>query len=240
MRKTVTDKTIVLDLDETLVHTFRDTDVFRFKLSKQTPVFRRRFLKMDKENNFATVLRPHCEEFLQFCFHYFKYVIIWSAGSFYYVHDIVELLFRDTINKPHVVMTKNEVEILSDFHDRDKETFENLNQQDKEDWFFIFNNENQDNDEDNIFLHKPLNKIWKKQQDITPKNSIIIDNLAINFKYCNPDNGVLIPDYEPKPTMSEINKDDTSLIDLMKWFLKEDVVNSEDVRILDKTKIFVS
>src|SRR5204863_1613896 len=50
------------------------------------------------------VIRPKVKEFLIFCFKYFRYVIVWSAGKRFYVEAIVDHLFKD-LPKPHYVFS---------------------------------------------------------------------------------------------------------------------------------------
>ena len=41
----------------------------------------------------AGIYRPYLKEFLEFCFDYFKGVVIWSAGKRKYVHKMCEYMF---------------------------------------------------------------------------------------------------------------------------------------------------
>ena len=56
----------------------------------------------------------------------------------------------------------------------------------------------------------------------------------------NKANGILIPIYEPKPTPSAIMADDIALVQLMCWLSQPEVYKCEDVRRLDKSKIFTT
>lgn len=99
-KESVTDLAIVLDIDETCVHTFEtcprkkiDSDrYYEFKLGK---------------DKFSGLLRPFIRDFLFFCFCYFKYVIVWSAGQKRYVHEICNILF-DGIPSPHLILSRDD------------------------------------------------------------------------------------------------------------------------------------
>jgi hypothetical protein len=58
--------------------------------------------------DFWGVTRPHLDEFLMFCFSYFKVVAVWSAGTRPYVEAIVDHIFRD-IRPPHVIFTQDDI-----------------------------------------------------------------------------------------------------------------------------------
>ncbi len=84
---------------------------------------------------------------------------------------------------------------------------------------------------------KPLKVIFDEVPEVTAKNTLIADDRDHNF-IPNPDNGILVPAYSPKPNFSDVRTDDPALLQLMKWYQTKEVINSTDVRTLDKTKIF--
>ena len=63
----------------------------------------------------------------------------------------------------------------------------------------------------------------------------------------NPDNGILIPPYHPGmynvnqfPTVEDlINRSDNTLIKLMNWLKRPEISNCTDVKLLDKSQIFL-
>jgi hypothetical protein len=57
------------------------------------------------------VTRPNVEEFLKFCFAYFKLVIVWSAGLRSYVDEIVDHLFTD-IQMPNIVWSREDMDYV--------------------------------------------------------------------------------------------------------------------------------
>ena len=220
--KALTDKCLVLDLDETLVHTQSDPDnqlfeevIFTdpkyyhlrsrcYKITMDDVVHKR---GTGNKTEMWGICRPHLQEFLRDCFKYFNLVIVWSAGRKNYVHRIVDHIFRD-LPRPDFILTYDDLEKLSD----------------------------------NTFI-KPLSKLWNIEQFksvMTEKNSLIIDDRESVFLEPNPDNGIQIPAYRPSFTLEGVQEDDTELLKFRNWLFQKDVVNSKDVRALNKKKIFKS
>lgn len=100
-RRTITEFTIVLDIDETLLHTFRDPSS-----SGEYTVLLGDY---DSQIKYSGVFRNGLNEFLKFCFLYFKNVIIWSAGTSGYVHKICEIIFKDLQYNPDRILTHDDV-----------------------------------------------------------------------------------------------------------------------------------
>jgi len=106
-KQSITDKTIVLDIDETLVHTEEEIkELEEMKvLSYPTLAGETYFLTLDNgDTRMWGTKRPHLDEFLLFCFTYFDNVCIWSAGQYDYVHAIVNKLFAG-FRLPDIIMT---------------------------------------------------------------------------------------------------------------------------------------
>ncbi len=218
----LTDKCIVLDLDETLVHSHSQGNI---DLLKELNLFsdpsimdlRERVYKItmddvvhkrgtgDKTEMWG-IMRPHVREFLINCFSYFKIVIVWSAGRKNYVHAIVDHLFSG-LKRPVVIFTFNDIEKLQ-----------------------------------NGTLIKPLDKLIEKVPGLNKymglENTFIIDDRTSVFKEPNPSNGIEIPVYKPSFNVRSMRNDDIALKQLMKWFMSHEVMNSRDVRNLNKTRIF--
>lgn len=99
--------TIVLDLDETLVHTFEEPMEPWFKRNGISDDCYERLYELSDTGNTPTygLLRPQVRQFLIFCFAYFRHVIIWSAGIHDYVHEIAEILTQD-IADPHLILSR--------------------------------------------------------------------------------------------------------------------------------------
>ncbi len=92
----LTNKNIILDLDDTLVNTRESIDTIE-QIDLVDPDARKRFYSLFLPGDYYHVwgmMRPGCKEFLSFCFDYFDKVIVWSAGDDKYVKSMVERLFE--------------------------------------------------------------------------------------------------------------------------------------------------
>ncbi len=90
---------------------------------------------------------------------------------------------------------------------------------------------------DTVFLED--NTTYKElvRKDFNVKETFAIDDRSDTFSK-NHENGILIPPYTPQFTTEGILKDDKTLLQLINWFKKEEVMNSKDVRNLNKSNIF--
>jgi hypothetical protein len=100
---------IVLDIDECLVHTFIPSDWDLYKklqgpehIAKRTDLF---CIKTETSKYWG-VKRKGLDQFLRFCFCYFKNVCVWSAGISPYVKAVVKYLFRD-LPQPRLVFARD-------------------------------------------------------------------------------------------------------------------------------------
>lgn len=228
-KKSITNFCIVLDIDSTLVNTFEYSDVPTIKSlgileNPKLMALRSRIYRMGLEDVLEKkgkgtflelwgIMRPHLKEFLIFCLSYFKIVVIWSAGRPQYVKDVSEIMFRD-VGDPNVVYTSDEcvehVEYIGD--------------------------------EKIVTMRKPLSKLYndpKLKGMLKPENTFIIDDRIYSFAE-DPENGILIPPYNPDVTVESMLTDDQALLQLMFWFSKPEVKNSDDVRKLSKREIFLT
>ena len=212
----ITDKVIVLDLDETLVCVTEEMGVYKELGIDQIPNLRKNCFVMDlddpvdfrgtgKHNSFWGIRRPHLREFLIFCFSYFKAVIVWSAGADRYVEAIVKEIFSG-IADPHLVYARSKC--VTDARARN---------------------------------HKPLSKMIRDEpglsQYMSLSNTFAIDDKTSTY-IDNPENGIQIPVYEPAFRISSLSSDDIGLLQLKDWLLRPDISGSTDVRTLDKSRIF--
>ena len=218
--KSLTDKCIVLDLDETLVHSNERLDQLReigiLKDSKLLDLKKRTYLlTLDdvvykkgtgKKTEMWGITRPHVKEFLVSCFSYFKVVAVWSAGKKKYVEAIVDYLFRD-IKRPHVVYSRDECEATT-----------------------------------NGLLVKPLTKMIENEPGLSKymnlDNTFILDDRRSVFESENLNNGIQIPAYKPAFNTRSLRTDNISLKQLMIWLYTPEVINCNNIRDLDKTGIF--
>lgn len=213
-RKAVTDKCIVLDLDQTIVATQDfEKDLARMKILTDPNLMelRKRTYNLQAEDSYRNgsgvyykfwgVTRPHTDEFLIFCFNYFDWVTVWSAGQPTYVDALVHHLFKD-LKKPNLVLNRRDCE------------------------------EGKDG------IIKPLSKIFHRSNYVmNEKNTFALDDTKSTFS-SNLGNGILIPAYQPDTNKKSLSEDDTRFYELQEWLNRIEVRESKDVRELDKNKIF--
>ncbi len=97
-------KCIVLDLDSTLIYATKI------------------IIENTEEYNLSTIntsnckyyiyKRPFLKEFIEKVIESFKYVVVWSAGTYEYVHKICNELFKDYDDKPNIIFTRDDCTIL--------------------------------------------------------------------------------------------------------------------------------
>jgi len=123
-----TDHCIVLDLDSTLLCTQEDDDLSILQslniMNPKNILLRNRIYYLSVKDSvkkgdgdsydFWGTKRPHLKEFLLFCFAHFKVVAVWSAGSYSYVHKIVEHIFKG-IKKPHIIFTMDNCDYIDGY-----------------------------------------------------------------------------------------------------------------------------
>jgi hypothetical protein len=139
-------KKLVLDLDETLVHTFAPKDNFSSFVEDLTDDQRKRVyaLEFPGGETLFGYLRPGVENLIKTAFEEFESVGIWSAGTEFYVHEVVKLLFKDY--PPLFIMTRNDC------------------------------NELKTNRNDLPCRYKPLEIIYKKYPEHNESNTLIVDD----------------------------------------------------------------
>ena len=210
----LTDKCIVLDLDQTLIATQDEiSDLINLKvlsnpkhLKLRNRIYHLEIGELDEIGDgevfeFWGILRPHIYEFLLFCFKYFKMVIVWSAGQRYYVEAIVDFIFKD-FRHPHVLYTFEDIEY--------------------------------DSSDDII---KPIEKMISDNPGMSFENTFCFDDNHLTFSK-NHGSGILCPPYEPDLSIEGIKAEDETLLILMDWLSSEEVMKCEDVSALEKHKIF--
>lgn len=212
--RSITNKSIVLDLDQTLIATQDSMDSLINLGILSNPnlmPLRNRIYHITLEDlerrgegskyDYWGITRPHISEFLIFCFSYFRTVGIWTAGQTPYARHISDHIFYD-IKPPHIMFTHDDIERDSDYN-----------------------------------VIKPLTKMFKIEPNMNIESTFVLDDNITTFS-ANPDNGILIPAYEPSLNVNAMARDDPSLLQLIYWFLQPDVIRASDVRQLDKSRIF--
>lgn len=243
---TQTNQAIILDIDETLVHSCPDSELLRMlNLSsdaKNLPI-RNRLYNFVIEDFMAKrgegtalsmwgITRPHLPEFLKFCFTQFRVVAVWTAGHEKYARAMCDYIFKD-IKDPHVIYSRDHC---------------------------VYTGPNRT---------KPIQLMIDAEPCLAKvmslSNTFAVDDRATTFG-ANTENGILLPPYQPlshlhsneeaspsvvfqnllkegttnvlKETLERLNEDDTTLLELMDWLRRPEVMRSKDVRALDKTNIF--
>ena len=222
-----TDQCIVLDLDETLVHSQENfaslAQTSLLTNPKYYPVRDRvySFTIVDPVTRVGEgqkveiwgVERPDLRKFINFCCRHFRITAVWSAGRYRYVHAIVNnVIFKGSKCFPGTVFTYDD---CSNYRGK---------------------------------LVKQLSKMFKHsclQNHMRPSNTFVIDDRESTFTR-NLGNGVLIPEYLPNPAGNTnimpdtvLNDRDNALTLLMAWFMKPNVKEAPDVRSLNKSDIFM-
>lgn len=221
-------QSLVLDLDNTLVHTFDDCGAYNTLglSSAKNYDIRSRVYYMDvsdidgpsgtqkspvtmKKSIICGVKRPSLDLFLEYCFDRFENVIVWSAGLDKYVNNVCDELFAD-IGDPALIYTRDN----------------------------IFWDEN-----DNI--KKPISKIIAEHPELglSMKDTFIVDDRKDYVCDHNPHNAIIIPafidiDNSKALNLKILKQDDDALLRLMHWFSTPEVKKSADIRTLDKCGIF--
>ena len=220
---TITNKCIILDLDQTLVstsdnedgelfHTFGLNDYAKYRHILTRCYYL--FLEDHKCPGIGSsypiwgIKRPNLDEFLTFCFKYFKLVIVWSAGQRCYVDLIIKNIFKNH-PKPHLSFAYDFVDHVNGSPIK---SIPKLIRHVKEEYPQYANY-------------------------ITLENTFEVDDIHTNFTE-NPCNGILIPEYDPKRTIAGLEKNDTALQNIMDWLSTDEVKHAKDVRKLNKTNIF--
>lgn len=101
-------KCIVLDIDNTLVHTntkIKKHLIDTIMTEEKYYYMRRRIYNVKKSGNiYYGVKRPYLEDFINFCFLNFDYVCVWSAAEKNYVYDMTKIIFCRS-ESPDLVFT---------------------------------------------------------------------------------------------------------------------------------------
>lgn len=105
-----TNKVIILDIDNTLLSTMlEEQHAVMDKLDESRYRIIDIAMKLDVDGRFTymqSVLRPHLEQFLEWCNVYFSQVIIWTAGTRPYAEAVVEALYDGKISPPPIVFAR--------------------------------------------------------------------------------------------------------------------------------------
>lgn len=220
----ITPTTLVLDIDETLVHTWQDPTFVN-----QYNIYTKRFKEfcppgqdpkcysiseIDLEFELWGLYRPHYREFISFVTNYFDNIIVWSAGTDYYVREMTKRLFDPSFSSKYPNMICSRDECVKDRKGN---------------------------------YHKPLKSILKRIElerlpmEIDLDRTMIIDDKQHTFRD-NPGYGVHIPayDFENEPKPNGLHQDDDHLLKFIEWVKRIDLKNKATFGpSLDKSNIFL-
>lgn len=212
--KSLTEFTIILDLDATIISTIEPRNPN--ELSTMEPETLKRTIGPSNYYDFDLgmgvvdlvwgIIRPGAVEFLEFCDKYFDRVIVYTAGTQDYGHAIVSAVFGRTRTsyRPDYILTRPECLMLDDAMISVKG------------------------------VRKPLKMMIP---DYDPTKCVLIDDRMSNIRF-NPRNGIIIPPFHPR-TVSEVH-DDRCLKLLEEWFSRPTTIATVDIRDLEKMLIFVN
>lgn len=209
-------KNLILDLDETMVHTFSPEDKAG-RFMDEMDSSRQYTIEFERGGALYGYVRPHAEEFLIGVFELFDTVSVWSAGTHEYVHKIVEVLF-ERVNKilagqgkshvkPYFIMTRrhcNELKLSSDRK---------------------------------VCRFKPLSIVFKQYKTFNSKNTILVDDRQ-DICELNCLNNIQLPEYILTYETYESLKNDRALLDLLRWFRGESFSSTDDIVTAKRTSPF--
>lgn len=211
-------KVLVLDMDETLIHTLGASA--RIELLTSYPnataalqacgdLFGVRFERTvrpsgtDREEDVLVIKRPGVDEFLRRARKTFSHVLIWSAGQKEYVEKVIDGLF-ERHPPPDLVMTYDDIHHESNGYS------------------------------------KPLSRVYEKVDAASPKNTILVDDCESNFIH-DTNNGVKIKRYAPaiREIITGQYNTDTELYVLADYFADKSFASARDVRTIGLEKAVV-
>ena len=224
-------KTLILDFDETLVHSWENPRFLDVYDIYSNPALVRSFHPLGQPQITYSMLlqlstgptkiwgltRPHLHEFLEFAHQYFDNVLGWSAGLPSYVNEINDqVIVGSGLPSPKLLWARDRTPNYQGmYHKPISDIIQELNKR----------------------PYSPL--------EIDPKWTVIVDDKQHTFML-NPSSGILIPPYHPGkhrpdriPLVEDLlDRSDDRLLQLKNWFERPEVRNCPDVTVLDKTRIF--
>lgn len=217
---TKTNRTIVLDLDSTLIHSSQkitEFEALKLYTNPSRAHLRQRVYHLEMRDSVTEIgegevehmwgfYRPYLFEFLAFSSEYFQHVVIWSAGFPRYVEALCRNLFPDPHFQPTIVYTRDDLEVVN---------------------------------EDKGVIFKTLTRLYEDNRAVgmNPATTLALDD-RWDVLSKNPHNGIVIPAYEPPHDIRGVMEDDVALLQLMTWLERPDVAKAKDVRTLSKKQIF--
>jgi hypothetical protein len=192
-------QSVVLDLDETLVHTFSSRDKLTAELKANPDVADRLYTLECREGTFWGIKRPHLDEFMDYVADRFDHVGVWSAGTEGYVSEVVKAIqprceLACVLSRGHCDQVHTEY-----VDDEGVVSYPNSPE-----------------------LCKPLNHLFEKYPaQFNRYNTWVIDDRQ-DYAKENLLNWLAIPPFAPS-LKSIANTEDDYLLRLMDWFDQDEV-----------------
>lgn len=236
---------LVLDIDETLAHSIEDVKKLNNLIKgnvltkEQLSSLKKRLYIVDHydkkgklDERLWGIKRPYLDDFIDFAFKNYDLVIVWSAGSEWYVNRMIKVLFTDAGHpKPHYVFSRGD---CVEYESPAGSEYEKMSNTDLR-YLLVRRNlvsgttreeiikRLEDNDEektvsseenDRVDLVKPLKHLYSLEPSLTKRIDLdkitILDNKESNFIY-NMDNALLIDDFIPSLDAEGLLADDRQL-----------------------------
>lgn len=206
-------QSVILDLDATLIHTFNGKmNIFedlrlRGNEYLESRIYMIDFVSNKKKQQMWGVVRPHTHHFLEYCFERFDKVIVWSAGSYEYVHHICEVLFQDC--KPHMILTARDCE-----HENGEAKYKPLEK--------LYERHDFLNDRNTMIIDDNPDSFSKNKD-----NAIHISSYSVSFNNSETDEQII---------RKLVDDSDVTLSNLIKWLSDDYTKTIEDVKSLEKPR----
>lgn len=179
---------LVLDLDETLIHTIpiKENDIIEMNNFPSE-----KFSILQLPNFICMVfLRPYLKEFLNYIFNFFE-VSIWTAGNTMYCKEVIKIILtEEQINKTLFILARDKNNYIDI---KTNKIYKNVTFEDE--------------------IIKPLEILWNDNEfsnNFNELNTLLIDNDTFILS-SNPYNSLVITEFNSK------SKKDTVLCALSNW-----------------------
>ncbi len=238
----MSNKNIILDIDNTLLCSFQENEHLIVTLNKLYPgrldqLIQEGYVVKIQMPNFGgsggvnvyyAFKRPGLDQFLTFCRKNFKNTFIWSAGHPRYVNEITKILDKDETIFKHIYTSNHVVKYVKDNY---RDVIVPL--EPGVDMRYC---------PDIVMTSKPIVKIeYDYPTEVSLKNTVIVDDLACNFELDNSKNGILIPTFKPSvydainvnESLLRVLSNDLCLYRLIHYLSDDEFEDIHDVRDYD-------
>lgn len=205
-----TKKHLVIDMDETLTHTFDGYDNYPAIEDELTEETRKTVYSMRFSDGTVmhTMRRPNLDAFMTSAFETFASVSVWSAGTSFYVHKTLDNIIPKWKPKLRIILTREDCNSIKLDYDN------------------------------SLCRFKPLDIMFKKFPDMNEENTLILDDRH-DVCGLNCMNNILIPRWIPNAiTWSRDLKEDQTLLKLSRWFRTDVFRTTQNVQKLKRFSPF--